>query len=74
MCTGSKIGRTLNYVHMTSQINNDSIWMDKFDSVDGKVFSKPVINCTKIEHYDIGCEFHVKTQCTLSIILCRIEK
>jgi len=48
--------------------------MDKFDSIDEKVFSKPIINCTKIEHYDIRCEFHRKTQCTLSIILFTIEK
>jgi hypothetical protein len=48
--------------------------MDKFDSVDEKISSKPITNCTKIEHYDIGCEFHVKAQCTLSIILCIIEK
>jgi hypothetical protein len=32
------------------------------------------LNCIEIEHYDIGCEFHVKAQCTLLIILCTIEK
>jgi hypothetical protein len=48
--------------------------MDKFDSVDEKISSKPIINCTKIEHYNIGCEFHVKTQCILLIISCIIEK
>jgi hypothetical protein len=48
--------------------------MDKFDNVDEIFFSKHVINCTKIEHYDIGCEFHLKIQCTLSIISCTIEK
>jgi len=60
--------------HDLAQINNDSIWMDKFDNVDEIFFSKHVINCTKIEHYDIGCEFHIKIQCTLSIISCTIEK
>ncbi len=44
-----------------TQINNDNIWMDKFDNVDEIFSSKPIINCTRIEHYDIGCEFHVKT-------------
>jgi hypothetical protein len=57
-----------------AQINNDNIWMDKFDSVDEFFSSKPITNCIEIEHYDIGCEFHIKTQCTLSIILCTIEK
>jgi len=60
--------------HKLTQINNDSIWMDKFDSVDENVSSKPVINSTKIEHYDIGCEFHIKAPCTLSILICTIEK
>ncbi len=60
--------------HDLAQLNNDNIWMDKFDSVDEKISSKPVINCTEIEHYDIGCEFHIKAQCTLSIIPCAIEK
>jgi len=60
--------------HDLVEINNDSFWMDKFDSVDEKLSSKLVINCTEIEHYDIGCEFHVKAQCTLSIILYTIEK
>ncbi len=60
--------------HDLAQINNDSIWMDKFDNVDEKVSSELVINCTKIEHYSIGCEFNIKTQCTLSIIPCTIEK
>jgi hypothetical protein len=60
--------------HDLAEINNDSFLMDKFDSVDEKVSSKLVINCTKIEHYDIGCEFHGKAQCTPSIILCTIEK
>ncbi len=61
------------HAHDFTQINNDNIWMDKFDSVDENVFSKLVTNCTQIEHYDIGCEFHIKTQCTLSIIMCIIE-
>ncbi len=60
--------------HDLTQVNNDTIWMDKFDDVDEKISSKPITNCTKIEHYDIGCEFHIKTQCTLSIISCTIEK
>jgi len=41
--------------HDLVEINNDSFWMGKFDSVDEKVSSKLIINCTKIEHYDIGC-------------------
>jgi len=48
--------------------------MDKFNSVDENVSSKPVINSIEIEHYDIGCEFHIKTPCTLSILMCTIEK
>jgi hypothetical protein len=48
--------------------------MDKFDSVDEKESSKLVTNCREIEHYNIGCEFHIKAQCRLSIILCTIEK
>jgi hypothetical protein len=60
--------------HDLTQINNDSIWMDKFDNVDENISSKPITNCTKIEHYDIGGEFHVKTQCKLLIIPCTIEK
>jgi hypothetical protein len=48
--------------------------MDKFDNVDEKVSSTPILNCTWVEHYDIGCEFHVKAQCTLSIILCTNKK
>jgi hypothetical protein len=48
------------HAHDLVEINNDSFWMDKFDSVDEKVSSKLIINCTEIEHYDIGCEFHVK--------------
>jgi hypothetical protein len=60
--------------HDLAQINNDSIWMDKFDNVDEKLSSKPVTNCIEIERYDIGCEFHVKAQCTLLIIPCTIEK
>ncbi len=62
------------HAHDLTQINNDSIWMDKFDSVNEKNSSKPLINCIEIEHYDIGFEFHVKAQCTLSIILCTIER
>jgi len=62
------------HAHELTQINNDSIWMDKFDNVDENVSSKHVINCTKIEHYDIECEFHIKAQCTLSIIMYIIEK
>ncbi len=46
------------HAHDLAQINNDSIWMDKFDCVDEKVSSKPINNCTKIELYNIGCEFH----------------
>ncbi len=61
-------------VHDLTQINNDNIWMDKFGNVDEIFSSKPITNCTKIEHYNIGCEFHVKVQCTLSIILCTIYK
>ncbi len=34
--------------HDLTQINNDSIWMDEFDSVDEKVSSKPITNCTKV--------------------------
>jgi len=60
--------------HDLTQINNDSIWMDKFDSVDENVSSKLVTNCTEIEHYNIGCEFHIKAPCTLSIFLCTTEK
>jgi hypothetical protein len=33
-------------VHDFAQINNDSNWMDKLDSVDEKVSSKPITNCT----------------------------
>jgi hypothetical protein len=55
--------------HDFTQTNNDSIWMDKFDSVDENISSKRVTNCTEIEHNDIGCEFHIKAQCTLSIIM-----
>jgi hypothetical protein len=57
-----------------AQINNDNIWMDKFGNVDEKISSKPIINCTKFEYNNIGCEFHVKVQCTLLIILCIIKK
>jgi hypothetical protein len=32
--------------HDFEQINNDNIWMDKLDSVDEKVSSKPITNCT----------------------------
>ncbi len=32
--------------HDLTQINNDSIWMDEFDSVDEKVSS--ITNCTKV--------------------------
>jgi len=32
--------------HILTQINNDSIWMDKFDNVDENVSSKPITNCT----------------------------
>ncbi len=32
--------------HDLTQRNNDGIWMDKFDSVDEKVSSKLVNNCT----------------------------
>jgi len=45
--------------HDLAQINNDSIWMDKFDNVDEKISSKLIINCIKIECYNIGCELHV---------------
>ncbi len=62
------------HAHDLAQINNDTIWMDKFDNVDEKVSSKLVINCIEIEHYNIGCEFHIKAQCRLLIILCTIEK
>ncbi len=48
------------HAHDLTQINNDSIWMDKFDNVGEKISSKLIINCTKIEHYNVGCEFHVK--------------
>jgi len=62
------------HAHDLTKINNDSIWMDKFDSVGENVSSKPITNCRKIEHYDIGCEFHIKAPCTLSILMCTNEK
>jgi hypothetical protein len=34
--------------------------MDKFDIVDEFFSSKPITNCKRIKHYDIGCDFHVK--------------
>jgi hypothetical protein len=62
------------HAHDLAQRNNDIIWRDKFDSVDKTNYSKLVTNCIEIEHYDIGCEFHVKAQCTLLIIPCTIGK
>jgi hypothetical protein len=53
--------------HKLAQINNKSIWMDKFDNVENFISSNPITNCTVIEHYDIGCKFHIKPQCYLSL-------
>ncbi len=46
--------------------------MDKFDNVEKNISSNPITNYTKIEHYDIGCKFHIKSSCFifLSTIPC----
>jgi hypothetical protein len=50
--------------------------MDKFDNVEEIISSNPITNCIVIEHYDIGCKFHIKFQCSLSLstIPCIIQK
>jgi hypothetical protein len=55
-------------------MNNANIWMDKFDNVEQIISSNPIINYTRIEHYDIGCKFCIKPQCSLSTIPCTIPK
>jgi hypothetical protein len=49
--------------------------MDKFDNVEEIINSlNPITNCIRIEHYNTGCEFCIKIQCSLSIIPCAIQK
>jgi hypothetical protein len=60
--------------HKLTQMNNKSIWMDKFDNVEKIISSNPITNYIRIEHYDIGCKFCIKPQCSLSTIPCTIPK
>jgi len=61
------------HAHKLAEINSKSIWMDKFDNVEKFINSlHPITNYIGIEHYDIGCEFHIKIQCFLSTIPCVI--
>ncbi len=50
--------------------------MDKFDNVEKKISSNPITDCTIIKHYDIGCKFHIKFQCSLFLLVipCIIQK
>jgi hypothetical protein len=49
--------------------------MDKFDNVEEIINSlNTITNCIGIEHYNIGCKFCIKIQCSLSIIPCVIQK
>jgi len=58
-----------------AQISNKNIWIDKFDNVEEIINPlNPITNYTKIEHYDIRCEFRIKIQCSLSTIPCAMQK
>ncbi len=48
--------------HELAQLNNKSIWMDKYDNAEEIISTNPITNCIGIEHYNIGCEFHIKLQ------------
>ncbi len=63
--------------HELAQLNNKSIWMDKYDNAEEIISTNPITNCIGIEHYNIGCEFHIKLQSfflSLSTIPCIIPK